>query len=133
MKRPEYDDDANIGDDTMGCPGIMDYLSELESYADQLEREKRAVLVYQAGLANVFEVDSFNLSDYGREARRIMQSDFYTCEVFARGLAHAGYRVGSASCNMAGDIINQKWTHGTADCPFRDITQPVWRGVAEDA
>ena len=94
---------------------------------------KSAVVVYQGGMANVFEVDSFNLSDYGREARRITQSDFRTCEVFARGLGHAGYRIGSASCNKAGDISKQKWTHGLADCPFRDDAHPVWIGVAEDA
>ena len=96
-------------------------------------RKKKAVIVYQGGIANIFEVDSFNLSNYGREARHILQSDFHTCEIFARGLGHAGYRVGSASCNKAGSIIDQKWTQGLNDCPFRDSAHPVWVGVAEDA
>ena len=50
----------------------------------------KVVLVYQAGIANVFEVDSLNLSDYGREARRLLQGDFRTCEAFARGCGAAG-------------------------------------------
>ena len=95
--------------------------------------KKRAVVVYQGGIANVFEVTSFNLSDYGRDAKRLMQSDFYTCEVFARALGHAGYRIGSASCNMAGDIAKQKWVQGTTDCPFRDTAHPVWIGVDSEA
>jgi len=94
--------------------------------------EKRAVLVYQAGIANVFEVDCFNMSDYGREAKRLLQSDFRACEYFARGLAYAGYHVGSASCNRAGDITHTKWSHGLQDCPFRENAMPVWKGVANN-
>lgn len=90
---------------------------------------KRAVLVYQAGIANVFEVKSFNMSSFGREAKRLVQADFRTCEAFSRGLAAAGVKIATASCNSAGDIINSTWTEGLEDCPFRDNARPVWKGV----
>ena len=59
-ERPEYDDDANIGDDTMGCPGIMNYLTELESYADALEakvRRLRALLRKAGGCLQVAHME----------------------------------------------------------------------------
>ena len=90
---------------------------------------KRAVLVYQAGIANVFAVESFNMADYGRDARRLLQSDFRTCEAFARGLAAAGVLVASAHCNMAGDIIGQTWSEALDDAPFRENHRPVFNGV----
>jgi hypothetical protein len=81
---------------------------------------KKAVLVYQGGLANVFEVKSFNLSDFGRNARRLIQSDFSTCEAFAKGLCVAGVTVRVAGCNQPGDIVNAKWTQDMDSLPFRD-------------
>jgi hypothetical protein len=81
---------------------------------------KKAVIVYQAGIANVFEVECFNMAPYGREAVHIMQSDFRSCESYARGLKHAGYTVAVASCNKAGDVAHQTWIAGLDDCPFRD-------------
>ena len=93
---------------------------------------KKAVLVYQAGIANVFEVDCFNLSDFGREAKRLVQSDFRTCESFARGLAAAGCKVNTAGCNMAGDIAHQKWTADIEELPFSDKFSPVFSGVSQD-
>ena len=86
---------------------------------------RRAVLVYQAGLANVFQVTSFNLSDYGRDARRLMQADFRSCEQFARGLQAAGVTVKTAACNMAGDIIGQPWSDDLDSQPFSDQFRPV--------
>lgn len=71
---------------------------------------KRAMLVYQAGIANVFEVESFNLSNFGREAKRLLQGDFRSCEMFANGLAAAGVLVSTAACNRAGDIIDATWS-----------------------
>lgn len=67
---------------------------------------KKALLVYQAGIANVFKVETFNLHgvDSGRE--RILQGDFRTCENFAKGLAFAGWSVGSVGCNKAGDVTH---------------------------
>jgi hypothetical protein len=91
--------------------------------------QRRFVLVYQAGIANVFEVASFNLSDYGRDARRIMQNDFGSCINFARGLVEAGHLVGTASCNKAGDITEARWSFGLEDCPlprFREKAREVW-------
>jgi hypothetical protein len=87
--------------------------------------EMRAVLVYQAGIANVFEVDSFNMADYGRDAKRLLQSDFRTCEAFARGMAAAGALVTSAACNMAGDVACQRWTDDLEAAPFSDQFRPV--------
>ena len=90
----------------------------------------RAVLVYQGGIANVFAVTSFNMNDFGRDARRLIQSDFKTCESFARGMAAAGCKVASAHCNMAGDIAGQPWSTLLDAAPFSDQFRPVWEGVA---
>lgn len=81
---------------------------------------KRAVLVYQAGIANVFAVTSFNLSDYGRDAERLLQADFGTCESFARGLRAAGVTVKVAVCNQAGDIQAAHWSEDIEAAPFSD-------------
>lgn len=80
----------------------------------------RAVLVYQAGLANVFKVACFNLSDYGRNAVRLQQADFRTCASFARGLQAAGVNVKVAACNQAGDIRQATWTDDLDSAPFRE-------------
>jgi len=86
---------------------------------------KRAMLVYQAGIANVFEVDCFNLSGYGRNAKRLLQHAFRPCEYFAQGLAAAGWIVRTAGCNMAGDIAYQHWTVNLDELPFNDKFNPV--------
>jgi len=92
--------------------------------------EKKIVLVYQCGIANVFEVQCFNMHPFGRDARRLVQSDFRTCEAYAAGMAAAGCLVASAGCNMAGDIIGQQWTHDLDSLPFSDKFSPVWARVA---
>lgn len=81
---------------------------------------EKAVLVYQGGIANVFAVDCFNMSPFGRNARRLMQRDFKSCRLFASGLAAAGVKVITASCNQAGDIAESQWTEGVDDCPCRN-------------
>lgn len=86
----------------------------------------RAVLVYQAGIANVFEVESFNMADWGREARRLIQADFRACENFARGLQAAGAQVFSAQCNRAGDIVSATWSAYLEDAPFYESMMPVF-------
>jgi hypothetical protein len=86
---------------------------------------ERAFLVYQGPIANVFAVEALNLSDYGREAQRLMQSDFLSCENFARGLAAAGVIVRTAGCNQAGEIARAKWTEDLASLPFSDKFGPV--------
>ena len=85
----------------------------------------KAVLVYQCGIANVFMVSDINMADIGRDARRLLQGDFRSCEYFARGLAYAGAEVECASCNQAGDILNATWTLGVEHAPFRDHMHPV--------
>ncbi len=86
---------------------------------------RRAVLVYQGGLANVFSVQSFNMADYGRDARRLLQSDFRTCEAFARGLSAAGVKITSMACNRAGDVIEETWGDNLDDAPFSESFRPV--------
>jgi hypothetical protein len=88
-------------------------------------KTKYAVLVYQAGIANVFEVKSLNQVDYGRDAKRLLQADFRACENFARGMGTAGYCVRTLACNMAGDIINQRWDDNLEDHPFSDKFHPI--------
>lgn len=89
---------------------------------------KRFMLVYQAGIANVFEVDAFNLGPYGRNARRLLQSDYRSCESFARGIAAAGGIVRTAACNRAGDIVNEKWDGNLELQPWSEKFQPVNSG-----
>ena len=86
---------------------------------------ERAVLVYQAGIANVFAVEAFNMSDYGRDAKRLIQHAFGPCESFARGLAAAGTRVVTAHCNETGDITNRTWSEDLDAAPFSDQFHPV--------
>jgi hypothetical protein len=91
------------------------------------KRVTRAVLVYQAGVANVFQVESFNMANYGRDARRLLQSDFRTCEAFARGLVAAGVKVTSGACNRAGDVADALWSEDLDEQPFSDKFCPVFR------
>ncbi len=81
---------------------------------------ERAFLVYQSGIANVFAVECHNLSSFGRDAQRLIQGDFRTCENFARGLGAAGVIVHTASCNVAGDCRDVTWTDGIEATPFRE-------------
>ncbi len=89
------------------------------------------MLVYQAGIANVFAVECFNLSHFGREARRLYQGGFRTCEAFARGLAAAGTVIHSAGCNMAGDIVDSTWSDDLEAQPFSDEFRPVEANTKE--
>ena len=74
-------------------------------------------LVYQAGIANVFEeipvLDTRNQAATGLTIRsdrvRALQSDFRTCESFCRGIRRAGKTVRAAWCNEAGDIKESFW------------------------
>jgi hypothetical protein len=92
-------------------------------------RSKKALLVYQAGIANIFEVATFNLHGVASGRKRILQGDFRTCENFARGLAFAGWHVGSVGCNKAGDIIHETWTDDLESLPFSDKFSPVFNKV----
>lgn len=83
------------------------------------------MLVYQAGIANVFEVE--HLSDFAATrgtTRRLLQHAFSPCEWYAHGLRDGGHRLRVASCNQAGDILGANWVAGLDDCPFRDQANP---------
>lgn len=96
----------------------------------------RIMLVYQAGIANVFRVAVFNLAadagglaDGDRQAQRIYQGDFRTAESICYGMGLAGAIVRSAACNRAGDIAGQTWTEDLDAQPFSDKFCPqVWNG-----
>lgn len=95
------------------------------SKAAKIRSTRKAVLVYQAGIANVFAVDSFNMSDYGRNAKRLLQHAFSPCEYFARGLAAAGFTIRTAHCNQAGDIVNAQWSEDLDAAPFCESFHPI--------
>lgn len=81
----------------------------------------RLALVYQGGLANLFEVERFGIRPKERrETRRVFQGDFGTAKAMARGAELAGARIGSYACNRAGDIINAPWDTTDVDAPFLD-------------
>lgn len=96
-------------------------------------KKKKAVLVYQAGIANVFEVDCFNSNPFGRNAKRLLQSAFSECQFYAKGLGQGGYKVASMQCNQAGDITNAVWSEDLEDAPFSEMFQPVFIGVKQTA
>lgn len=82
-------------------------------------RKLRLVLVYQGGLANVFQVEyktPFN--------QRIYQGDFRTAENICYGAGLAGAVVRTSACNMAGDIAGQCWTTDLDSQPFSDKFHP---------
>lgn len=86
---------------------------------------KYAMLVYQGGIANVFEVDRFAITPAHRNARRLTQGDFRSCENFSLGLAAAGALVVTAACNMVGDIADREWSFELDKQPFSDNFHPV--------
>jgi hypothetical protein len=85
----------------------------------------KVMLVYQAGLANIFKVKYFNLSPSLREAERILQDDFRTCESVAFGMGLAGAIVRTAACNAAGDIKELRWSDDLNMQPFSNKFRPV--------
>jgi hypothetical protein len=88
---------------------------------------ERAVLVYQAGIANVFAVSNFDwdvVSPTGGR-KRLLQSDFRTCEAYCRGLAAAGVAVRSAHANVAGDVALARWGTDLSEAVFRESMRPV--------
>ena len=121
-----YANDATV---TIGSNKVTFGAANMQVQAPIVEQsQRRAMLVYQGGIANVFEVAAFNVAEHGREARRLMQSDFRTCESFARGLAAAGAIVRSAACNQPGDIVNALWTDDLEGQPFSEKFRPVQEG-----
>lgn len=90
-------------------------------------KQRTFFLVYQGGLANVFEVDCANLSGHGRNAERICQGSFEFCEAFARGLAYGKHIVHTAACNQAGDISKSLWSEDLESQPFSEKFRPVFQ------
>ena len=82
-------------------------------------------LVYQGGLANIFlHVPDRSLridrnEPVGSTREWVYQSDFRSCENFARGLIETGAVVRRAWANVAGDVALAHW-HFTRfeDAPF---------------
>lgn len=80
----------------------------------------KAMLVYQAGIANVFKVDSLSQNPAQRNAKRLYQGDFRAASMFALGMEVAGAEVQTAFCNRAGDIAETNWDTAFDDAPFRN-------------
>jgi hypothetical protein len=93
-------------------------------------KQQRFALVYQAGIANVFKVDCWNLQSFGRNAMIVLQGDFRTCETFTNGLAYGKHLVESFACNMAGDIANQPWNGDLDSAPFHQEFRPVIQRIS---
>jgi hypothetical protein len=70
---------------------------------------KRAWLVYQAGLANVF------VGEVSDDSTRVMQSTFRDCEMYVRGFRDAGYPVHVMHCDVAGDVAGRGWADGPGE------------------
>lgn len=107
----------------------------MESYFDPKPiPQARAMLVYQAGIANVFSVRHFSESPDGRNAKRLLQADFRTCIAFARGMVAAGADVMTAWCNQAGEIASSHWhCNNFDDAPFSESFVIVESPVAVPA
>jgi hypothetical protein len=90
-----------------------------------MTEQRKAVVVYQAGIANLFVVENVFETHEGRNAHRLMQSGFNDCEMYARGLKYAGWRVEAAHCNRAGDVAEQVWNFDLSEAPFRESMHPV--------
>lgn len=82
-------------------------------------KPRKLVVVYQAGIANVFYVDAFSqIATKRGTTQRQMQCDFRRAEDFAYGYFNAGGEVRFAACNEAGDIAERDWTTPLDEAPF---------------
>ena len=87
----------------------------------------KLMLVYQAGIANVFQVQGFMVDKSATERDRVLQGDFRTCEQFCLGAQYAGAEIAVAACNRAGDIGSDDWTWDVEAQPFSDKFRPPHR------
>lgn len=83
-------------------------------------RNRYAALVYQGGIANVFEIDHITINPDKRRARRLLQGSFRDCLMFARGMKWAGAIVMTAHCRLAGDITDAEWSLDLEDAIFAE-------------
>lgn len=83
--------------------------------------KRNLVLVYQAGIANVFAVNKAHASAAKRETEtRVYQGDFRTAEAMIHGAWLAGACVHYAFCNEAGDVARRDWDTAEESAPFRE-------------
>lgn len=78
-------------------------------------------LIYQCGIANVFRI-----APATGTRRRIRQSDFQTCEIYAAGLRDGRNReIWIGHCDKAGDIEQQHetWMPGPGSM-FAEVKRP---------
>ena len=87
----------------------------------------KLILVYQAGIANIFQIQEDG------KFKRLLQASFKECEWFMRGAQHAGAWVDVAGCNRAGDIINAAWTRNLDSLPFREKFGCAWMQQPDSA
>lgn len=118
----EYDDGEieECERNVFGRALMEERLHLLEPEESPIVKYPKVMLVYQGGLANVFSVRCFNLSDFGRSAQRLFQGDFLSAKMMAFGMGTAGSVVRSAACNEPGDITHAHWKDIDEDTPFRD-------------
>lgn len=94
-------------------------MSETATKQETRRPVKNAILLYQAGIANLF------MAEPQEPVVRLVQSDFRTCEHIAAGLIMAGATVAVWNANVAGDALLQiaAWKKG-AGGPFADQQAP---------
>jgi hypothetical protein len=98
-------------------PGLVEIHAPLRPTGD---RPMKAMLVYQGGIANLFEVDELTLEPVGRNARGLYQGDFYSAHKLAQGMGMAGATIRTAHCNQAGNIAGSVWSCDMEDAPFSE-------------
>jgi hypothetical protein len=79
---------------------------------------KQYSLVYQVGIANVFDP----------KGKRLRQADYRSCEMFCYGLIAAGMTVDVFHCDVASDCFDSKatWHKGPGDL-WRENKHPPTR------
>lgn len=87
-------------------------------------RIRQFALVYQGGIANVFEMQD------RMPPRRVMQGTFLACEVYATALMEMGAEMEVHFCNMAGDIRLEAWDTTREAAPFTDSMSPRFMRMA---
>lgn len=102
-----------------GCETVNPATDRRPVFKPEPAPQRCAVLVYQCGIANVFET----LADGSRV--RFLQADFDSCYWMARGLKTAGWVVHTMQCNRAGDIIGEAWSADLDAAPFSDRLRVV--------
>lgn len=72
---------------------------------------KEFTIVYQCGLANVFDTTG----GHEEHRRRVLQASFRECEAFMRGARAAGAEVRIRHADVAGDCTLANWQPGMGD------------------